>query len=307
LTIGRGSSDHACTFGKYLLETQFGLVTSSAAPSVLTIYGSELRFKDALVIGISQSGKSPDICDMMQSARKKGAITLAIINDINSPLAQSAEYIIPMWAGKEQAVAATKSYLASLSALVQLTAMWSQNQQLLATLEELPNKLSDVLTTNWEQAIPLFQKVEETLVLARGFGFPVALEAALKFKETASLQAEAFSSAEVQHGPLALIKRDHPYLLFTQNDNSLEGMLNLAKRIKKLGGKTVIALSPEWVDADDLAEAATLVLPLPNTIQAICDPLLTIQAFYLMVAKLAVARGFNPDAPNNLKKVTETR
>lgn len=306
VTIGRGSSDHACTFAKYLLETYFGLVTASAPPSVLTLYGSELQVKDALVIGISQSGMSPDICDLMQSARKDGAITLAIVNNVNSPLAKAAEFVAPMLAGEEKAVAATKSYIASLVTLVQLTAFWSQDEKILKALELLPERLNMALDLDWSQAIPRLKTINDTLVLARGFGYPIAQEAALKFKETASLHAEAFSGAEVLHGPFALIKKAHPYLLFTQGDNALEGMLHLAKRIKDLGGEPIVAISPGQTDENYLNEISSLILPLPKALHPICDPLMVIQAFYLMIAKLAVERGFDPDNPDNLKKITET-
>lgn len=306
MTIARGSSDHACAFAKYLLETYFNLVTASAAPSVLTLYGSELNVKNALVIGISQSGKSPDICDLMQAARNKGAITLAIVNDIGSPLAKAAEYVTPMMAGKEQAVAATKSYIASLAILVQLITFWSQDKTLLEVIGRLPERLSVALTMDWSLAISKLKLANDTLVLGRGYGFPIAQEAALKFKETAVLHAEAFSGAEVLHGPFALIKKAHPYLLFTQHDNSLEGMLNLSKKIKSLGGDCMLAISPNKYTDALAKEASSLILPLPEALHPICDPLLAIQAFYLMVGKLAVERGFDPDKPEHLRKITET-
>lgn len=306
MTIARGSSDHACTFAKYLLETYFSLVTASAAPSVLTLYGSELNVKNALIIGISQSGKSPDICDLMQAMRHKGAITLAIVNDVGSPLAKTAEYVTPMMAGTEQAVAATKSYIASLAVLVQLITLWSQDKNLLKVIGYLPERLTNALTMDWSAAIIKLRPINDTLVLGRGYGFPIAQEAALKFKETAVLHAEAFSGAEVLHGPFALIKKSHPYLLFTQQDNSLQGMLNLSKKIKNLGGNCMLAISPRKDIENDIKEAASLILPLPEALHPICDPLLAIQAFYLMVGKLALERGFDPDHPKHLQKITET-
>lgn len=304
ITIGRGSSDHACTFAKYLLETQLGIPTVSAAPSVLTMYGSKLETKNALVIGISQSGKSPDICDVMKTCKQSGAITLAIVNELDSPLAKTAEFVIPMLAGPETAVAATKSYIASLSSLIQLVATLANNKKLLTALEKLPENMLATLEHSWEPAIPYFESVNNTLVLGRGFSYPTAQEAALKFKETCSIQAEAFSGAEVLHGPFALIKAQHPYLLFTQNDNSLEGMLTLAQKIRDLGGKTLIATAES--DVQYFEDIATEILLLPKSLHPICDPLMIIQAFYLMIAKLAVRKGFNPDKPDNLNKITET-
>lgn len=307
LTIGRGSSDHACTYAKYLLETNLGLVTASAAPSVVTIYNANLKLKDVLVIGISQSGKSPDICKMMEVARSMGAITVAIVNEIDSPLAKIAEFLVPLHAGKEISIAATKSYIASLSALVHLVSIAAENQKLFSALQNLPKALAEVLKYSWDEAISEFKNVNRTLVIARGFGFPIAQEAALKFKETCSIQAESFSAAEVLHGPFALIKKNHPYLLFAQDDASLFGTLELAKKIQSLGGKSILALPlNNNISQSELHDYATIILKMPHSLHPILDPIMIIEAFYLMIAKLAVARGFDPDSPENLQKITET-
>jgi glucosamine--fructose-6-phosphate aminotransferase (isomerizing) len=265
-----------------------------------------LEVKNALVIGISQSGKSPDICQLMQSARNKGAITVAIVNVENSPLAAAAEFVIPMHAGEEKAVAATKSYIAALTTLIQLVAHLTDDQKLSACSSQLPTYLEETLKQDWSPAIPLLTNITDTLVLGRGYGFPIAQEAALKFKETCTIQAEAFSGAEVLHGPFALIKKNHPYLLFTQQDQSLDGMLNLANKIANLGGKILLAASADSLGKFNINLDSSLVLPLPVALHPICDPVITIQAFYLMIAKLAVQRGFNPDIPDNLQKITET-
>lgn len=306
MTIGRGSSDHACTYAKYLIETQLGLVTASSAPSVLTLYRSQLKVKNALVIGISQSGQSPDICEVMQSARKNGAITLAIVNQADSPLAEASEFVVPIGAGVEKSVAATKSYIASLTVLLQLVAIWSKNKDLFASLGNLSEKLQEALEKDWSAAIPLFRNIEDTLILARGLSFAIAQEAALKCKETASIQAEAYSAAEVLHGPFALIKKNHPYLLIAQNDQALKGVLTLSRKIKEAEGKSILAVAPNLLKGED-KNCADLILPLPVSENSIQDPLLFIQSFYVMIAKIAVERGLNPDAPVHLKKITETR
>ena len=307
MTVARGSSDHAATYAKYLLETKLGIVTSSAAPSVLTIYGTHLYEKGGLIIGISQSGASPDICEMMTEARKKGTLTVAIVNHVDSPMAQAAEYLVPLCAGEEVAVAATKSYLASLSALLQLITICTQEKELSGCLDRLPDVLRAALTMDWNPAIPRLKNIKDTLVIARGYGYPVAQEAALKFKETSAIHAEAFSGAEVLHGPFGLVRKNYPLLLFPQNDASLKGMLELAKKIRSLGAETLMSSPKGLLSSSQLAEAASLVLPLPESLNALCDPLMTIQAFYIMVARLAVSRGYDPDSPDNLKKVTETR
>lgn len=307
ITIGRGSSDHACTYVKYLLETQLGLVTASAAPSVVTVYRANLRLQNALVIGISQSGQSPDLCTMMEVASQSGATTVAIVNQPKSPLAKIAKFVIPMHVGEENAVAATKSYIGALTAVAQLTALLTQNKQLVEALKKLPEILTAALQDHrWQQVIEEFKTIDRTFVIARGFGFPIAQEAALKFKETAGIQAEAFSAAEIMHGPFALVKKGHPFLLFTQPDQTLESILNLSKKIKQLGSKSFLVAQQNIVTATEKDSLASQIIQLPNSLHPILDPIVTIQAFYPMVAQLATIRGYNPDAPDNLKKVTET-
>lgn len=304
ITIARGSSDHAATFAKYLLETLGGMITASAAPSVFTLYKKNLPVKNSLVLGISQSGASPDIVEMFTDARQQGAITVAFVNQENSPLAQAAEYVIPLCAGEEKAVAATKTYLATLGALIHFVATLSQDSALLAAVTQLPERLQQATTMDWSPAMDVYQDRRNTLVVGRGYSFPVAQEAALKFKETARIHAEAFSGAELQHGPFALIEKHFPILLFAQQDESFSGMLEIAKRMTSLGADVLFA-SPEKSKMT-LREAFTYSLPLPMSLHPVCDPLLMIQAFYIMMARLSVLRGLNPDIPVHLTKVTRT-
>lgn len=307
VTIGRGSSDHACTFAKYLCETKLGLITASAAPSTVTVYHADLNFDHALVIGISQSGQSPDICAMMDAARRKGATTVALVNVADSPLARSAEFVIPLCAGEEKAVAATKSYIAALTALVHFIAVMTGSAELQRACAQLPQAMENATSgLVWREFGECFRSIHHTLIIGRGYGFPIAQEIALKFKETAAIQAEAFSAAELLHGPLALIKHDHPYLLLAQDDATLPEVLALALRIKELGGKSMLVLPENRVDSLELARCTTSSLTLPATLDAIFNPIVAVQALYLLIADLAVARGYNPDSPANLKKVTET-
>lgn len=304
MTVARGSSDHAATFAKYLLETKINLPTASAAPSVFTLYGKQLPLKNCLVIAISQSGASPDIAEMLISARKTGAITVAIVNQVASPLALAAEYVIPLWAGEEKAVAATKTYIATLAALIHLTAILTDDKKLMTLLQQLPNQLEQASHCDWSCAIAAFQHRQNTLVIGRGYGYPVAQEAALKFKETSRLHAEALSGAELMHGPFALIEKNFPILVFAQHDETLQSLLEISQRMKSLGANVLFA-SPDN-KKENFANFANVLLPLPPSIHPVCDPLLIIQAFYLMAARLSVARGENPDAPDNLSKVTLT-
>ena len=304
MTIARGSSDHAAMFAKYLFEVQLGLVTASAAPSVVSVYHADLSLRQALVVGLSQSGQSPDIVAMMQQARAEGAVTVALVNHEDSPLAEAAEFAIPLYAGEERAVAATKSYLCTLAALVQFVSLYQQDTALDQALTQLPAALHEATMCDWHNAQKIFLPSQDAFMVGRGYGFSIALEAALKGKETAGIHAEAFSSAEVLHGPFALVKKDFPVMVFAQPDATWQGTLSLAQRMQNMGVKVVLVAPAD----QEVPEALqSLLVPLPNSVHPVLDPLVQVQAFYVWMAQLAVARGFNPDQPVNLNKVTETQ
>lgn len=302
LTVARGSSDHAALYGKYLIESLLGLVCSSAIPSVTTVYGANLALGKALVIAVSQSGESPDLIQVTSSARRAGALTLALVNKEASPLAQAAEVMLPLWAAPEEAVAATKSYLATLASLVQLVACWAEDKELKAALEMLPEAMHQASQVNWNAGLEPLAEVDNGLVVGRGYGFAVANELALKLKETSALHAEALSGAELLHGPLALVEPGFPLLVLAPRDKPLPGLVALLENLRSKGGHLLVASS----EAQAL-ELAHTPLPLPARLHPVLDPILLAQAFYPFAAQLAVARGFNPDAPRNLSKVTRTR
>ena len=319
MTIARGSSDHSATFAKYLIETQIGIITSSSAPSVNSIYKRNLQLKNVLVIGISQSGKSPDICKVMEHAKQQGAITVALVNEVKSPLADIAEFVIPLHAGPEKAVAATKSFMCTLSALLHIIASYTNNQKLLLALQQLPQQLTQITNTNWQPAVQDLMQTNNMFVIARGTSYPIAQEVALKFKETCCIQAEPFSSAEVLHGPFALIKPNFHSLMFAQKDATLTTNLELIKKMSNLKAQTLLAApkncfnidtninnEQEVIEQIKKISGASIYLPLPDSIDPLTDALMMIQAFYQMVNTLAVARGFDPDQPENLNKVTQT-
>jgi len=268
MTIARGSSDHAATFAKYLLETQMGIVTASAAPSVVTIYKTHLLLKNCLVIAISQSGESPDLVEMLTEARKAGAITVAFVNQADTPLGAAAEYVIPLRAGVEISIAATKSYLLTLSALVHFVALLKHDPILLQMLTKLPEALTAATQMDWSKALEIYREKNSTFVVARGYGYPIAQEAALKFKETARIHAEAFSGAELLHGPFALIEKDFPLLMFIQHDESLASMLTLSKRMHELGACVLLAAPTN--EKINLTEYANIILPMPSVLHPIC-------------------------------------
>ena len=301
VTVARGSSDHAANFARYLFETSLGLITASAAPSVVTIYGAKPAYRGALLVAISQSGESPDVIAVAAGARAQGAATVALVNARASPLSAACEWTIPLGAGEEESVAATKSFICSLAALARLTAHWAGDGELLAAFESLPARLQEAAACDWSAAVPVLVGAEGMLVIARGRTYPVAQAAALKLKETGALQAEPFSGAEVLHGPIAMVAKDYPVLLFATRDATLEGIRELASGLRAKGAHVLIAAADEAT-----LELAATPLPLPRPLHPVLDPIVAIQAFYPFAARLAAARGHDPDRPRYLHKVTRT-
>jgi glutamine---fructose-6-phosphate transaminase (isomerizing) len=297
VTCARGSSDHAAAFAKYVFETRLGVVTASASPSVSSIYEAPLQLADTLFVAISQSGKSPDLLRSTEAARAAGAQVLALVNVEDSPLARMADTVIPLRAGTERSVAATKSYLATLSAVLQLTACWSGNDALHDALERLPADLAQGWQADWSTLGEGLREADNLFVVGRGYGYGAALEAALKFKETCGLHAEAFSAAEVRHGPMALVGEGFPVLVFAQADATFEHTLAVATEFRNRGARV-------WLAAP--GAHGTDALPLPVDVPAITTPLLAVQSLYRAISALALARGYDPDLPPHLRKVTET-
>ncbi len=293
VTCARGSSDHAATYAKYLFETRLGLVTASASPSVGSVYEARQQLQGALYLVISQSGKSPDLLRNAEAAKAAGARVVALVNVEDSPLAQLADTVIPLGAGAERSVAATKSYLASLAAILQLCAYWRDDPTLIAALDALPAALTQAWQCDWSALTEGLVDAHNLFVVGRGPGLAAAQEAALKFKETCGLHAEGYSSAEVKHGPMALVGRDFPVLAFAQPDETGAGTRALADEFSARGARVWLA-----GEGGDLPVAAA---PHP-----LCAPLLTVQSFYRAINALALRRGHNPDLPPHLNKVTET-
>jgi glucosamine--fructose-6-phosphate aminotransferase (isomerizing) len=297
VTCARGSSDHAATYGKYLFETRLGLLTSSAAPSITSVYSAKQRLQGTLYIAISQSGKSPDLLASVEQAKSAGALTLAFVNVEDSPLAAMADIVIPLRAGAEKSVAATKSYLATLAALLHLVSVWSDDEDLQSALKTLPDSLASAWQNDWQLAVDTLKDARNLFVIGRGLGFGAAQEAALKLKETCGLHAEAFSSAEVRHGPMAIINEGFPVLLFAQQDKTMSGMDDLIEDFRARNAKVLVA-SETMQGAD--------CLPVVAGAHPAIAPLLAVQSFYRMANALSIARGYNPDEPPHLRKVTET-
>jgi glucosamine--fructose-6-phosphate aminotransferase (isomerizing) len=298
VTCARGSSAHAATFAKHLIERHLGVPVAAAAPNIATVYRRSLKMKDQLFLTISQSGRSDDLIETAAMARAAGAITAAIVNDPESPLAHASEFVLPLAAGPEHSVAATKSFVASLAALLQLTAGWIGDSAMAAACSRLPGRLAKAAELDWSEALGPLTSANSVIALGRGPTLAIAREAALKLKETCELHAEAFSAAEFRHGPIALVSTAYPIFAFSPVDESAAALAELVTDLRRKGARVLFAepggpqdsrllvLAPEHPDAD-----------------AIC----LIQSFYAFLPNLAARRGTDVDRPRHLQKVTRTR
>lgn len=298
VTSARGSSDHAATYFKYLVEMRLGVPVASIGPSVSSIYSTRWKLKTTPVMAISQSGGSEDLRLFMEAASRAGAFGIALTNDTNSPLATAADTVLDLSAGPELAVAATKTYIASLVALAAVVAGWSGDKAMVEALRRLPDDLARALTCDWAPALETFQAPGNVFVTARGPGLGIADEAALKLKETCLMPAESFSAAELIHGPLALSGKSMTALAFVSDDAGREGTENAVNRLRETGS-TVFTV--------DCRNTGGQVLPSVKTGHALLDPITQILSFYRFVEELSVSLGLDPDAPQHLNKVTVTR
>ena len=301
VTVGRGSSDHAATFAQYLFETRLGVVTSSGAPSVSSLYDASPDMGGMICLAISQSGKSPDLLAAVERAKACGAFVIALVNEAGSPLAELADKVVPLHAGRELSVAATKSYIASLSAITHLAAAWAEDQALLDGLHGLPGLLEQAWALDWSAGLEALRDAANLYTVGRGVGFGVALEIALKFKETCGVHAEAFSAAEVRHGPMALVGEGFPILALAQNDQSRPGVDALVEDFAARGARVLLACGSAAGPHRPGVERLPAVDAHP-----VLEPILYVQSAYRMLNELSLARGFDPDRPPYLNKITET-
>ncbi len=296
VTCARGTSDHAATFFKYLMETRTGLPVASIGPSVASIYGSKLQLEGFACLSFSQSGGSPDLASLQRSARAGGAQAIAILNTTDSPLGDGADMVLPVLAGPERAVAATKSFVGMLFVSMAILAGYRRDTDLRAAFGELPDLARLALGFDWSSAALPLARSGSLYCVSRGTGLAVAAEAALKFKETCRIHAEAYSAAEVLHGPLAIANERFAALFFGSRGWADDSIGEAFERLQDKGASVFLA-------HPDRAKAS---LPLPFSRHEIFDPLLQSVAFYRFVEKLARDLGENPDAPPGLKKITET-
>jgi len=290
-TVGRGSSDHAALYLKYLGELLLGLPCASIGPSVASVYAVPLRLRGAVAISISQSGQSPDVLALRAAVAASGALDIALVNDLDSPLAREAARCIPLCAGIEHSVAATKTMVAAMTAAASLLGAWADDPILLSAVDALPERLAALLETPADDRLASLATVSSAYVVARGPMLAAAAEAALKLKETCALHAEAFSAAEVLHGPSAIVTPGFPVIAFVASDAARNSVLQTLDHLKDLGARCIV-----YDGADTEAPDAHPLL----------SPIAMILAFYRDVELLARRRGRDPDNPPALAKVTLT-
>lgn len=291
LTSARGSSDNAAAYFKYLCEIVTGVPCASVGASVVSVYGATLKAEGALCLTISQSGQSPDIVALQQAAKAAGAVTVALVNVADSPAARNADICLALQAGEERSVAATKSFIVSCAAAAAIVAQWSGDAALQAAVARLPETLAGSVRLPWPGFTDFATEAASLFVLGRGPAYPIAQETALKLKETCAIHAEAYSVAEVMHGPWELMEKDFPVLIYAPGDAARANTIEAAAKMRATGADVRVV-------GDGL--------PFAPTGHTLLDPISMIATAYIEIERVAGAMGRDPDRPRLLKKVTET-
>jgi glucosamine--fructose-6-phosphate aminotransferase (isomerizing) len=299
----RGTSDNAARYAKYLFGAQNAIPVALATPSLFTLYERPPRMEGALVIGISQSGQSPDIMAVLNEARDTGQPTLALTNDPDSPLAAASDHVIELSAGPEKAVAATKTYTASIAALALLSCHLQEDHERLEVLKRTPELVGKTLADNAEivKMAERYRFMERCVVIGRGYNYATAFEISLKIKELTRVIAEPYSSADFLHGPIAVVQEGFPILLIAPQGKVYTNIKALVERLETLQAELLVIS-----DEPALLEQAEIAMPLQPQVPEWISPLLTVLPGQLYSLGLAQARGLDPDHPLGLTKVTET-
>jgi glucosamine--fructose-6-phosphate aminotransferase (isomerizing) len=298
VTTTRGSSANAATFGKYLIERHLGIPVAAAAPSIMSVYRRGLMLEGQLFLAISQSGRSEDLIESASRAKSSGAITVALVNDTNSPLASACDIVLPMEAGAELSVAATKTFVSSVAALLNFVATWTNDFEMTAALDRLPDRLASAVELEWAPALSAFSAAQSLVTLGRGPTFAIAQEAALKLKEVCNIHAEAFSGAEFQHGPIVLVSSGYPVLIFMPTDAAASNLAELEADLRRKRASVLTTANSGGVSG----QLPVLAPDHPDT-DAVC----LIQSLYALAIRLAQHRGIDVDQPRHLRKITRTR
>jgi glucosamine--fructose-6-phosphate aminotransferase (isomerizing) len=304
IIAARGTSDNAARYGQYVLGAHNRLPAGLATPSLFSVYGTPPRLEQGLTVGISQSGQSPDIVAVLTEARRQGGATLAISNDAGSPLAEEAEFVISLQAGEERAVAATKTYTAQLAALALLSCALGDDGDRLAALRQVPEAVQQVLDGQEQiaRAVERYRYMETCVVLGRGYNYATAFEIALKLKELNYLIAESYSSADFMHGPIAVVGSGFPAMVVAPSGKMFETMRGFSLELKARGAELLIISDRQSL----LAEAVT-PMPFPEGVPEWLSPIVAVVPGQLFALHLTVAKGYDPDQPLCLQKVTLTR
>ena len=300
ILVARGSSDNASLFGRYLLEITCGIPVSLSAPSVFTLYNAKLNLNRTLVIGVSQSGEGTDINAILESAKKSGAFTLSITNEANSTMAKITDETLLIHAGREKSVAATKTYTGQMLHFYMLAAQLANEK---IAFEKIPAFASQVLQlkSKVEELVERYVFMENCVVVGRGMNYGNSYEFALKLMETCYVVAERFSTADFFHGPLAIIERRFPVILFAPQGVTKQSSIDLLKRLQELHADS-LAITSE----PEIAALSSRSLLMPPEIDEFLSPIPFIIPAQLFAALLSEAKGINPDAPRSLSKVTKT-
>ncbi len=302
--VARGTSDNAAQFGRYLIEIATGIPVSLAAPSVHTIYGTRMNLKDALVVGLSQSGESTDTNEVLEQARKAGAVAVGITNQARSALTRIAEHVFLVRAGREKSVAATKTYTGQLMILYLLAYALGAKIRI-ADLEAIADFTAEALTLETEVSAMAerYRFMHHAIVAGRGLNYANAFEFALKLMETCYIVAERFSSADFLHGPIAMVEPNFPIFLFTPSGPTWPSMQEMLMRSQEMKAETVVITDRRNLAAANLASR---VISIPARIPEMYSPIPYIIPAQLFAAALALEKNLNPDRPRALSKITRT-
>jgi glucosamine--fructose-6-phosphate aminotransferase (isomerizing) len=299
----RGSSDHAATYAKYAWPAFAGYPVALATPSLHTMYHQPPRFRGALVVGISQSGQSPDIVAVLEEGKRQGRPTIAITNDPASPLAAIADHVVELHTGPERSVAATKTYSAQLAVMMLFAAAWSEDKTHLSELERTPEAMARTLETSTAIAeyAKHFKDLQQCIVIGRGYNYSTSFELALKLKELTYMQVTGYSSADFRHGPIATVAPGIPVIQVMPSGATYADMLVLSGEVRQRGAELLVIS-----DADEALAQATYPMALVVALPEWLSPLTAILPGQLFALNLALAKGYQVDTPGGLNKVTLT-
>ena len=301
----RGTSDHACMYASYLIGKVLGLPTALALPSVLTAYEGKLNLKDALVIGVSQSGKAADVLAVLERAKENGALTVTITNDEASPMASVGDYHLFCNAGLEESVAATKTFTSQMYLLALLVAYWSEDKDLADILDKVPSAVAEVLEylpSQIESFVQRYRYMDNGFVLSRGMSLSIAYEATLKLQETNYVCMKGYPISDFWHGPLAQVEKGTVVILYAANGPVFENCKEMLLKLDSIGAEVILVS-----DNEEIVKDRALAVKVPSLGCDCVTPFLFAIFAQMFACKLTAVKGLNPDAPRNLNKVTITK